>query len=222
LIEQAWQIEQPYLRPLPAYDWPCYQVRQVALTPYSQVVVETNRYSVPVEAAAETLTVHLHPFHLDIFRTGESQPIASHRRCYERGQEIYDPLHYLALLEQRPGAFHHAKPMRRWRESWPPVYEQLLACLQADKPHGSGIREFIRILQLHRQYPTTLLEAAITQAMVYGCPHLDGVRLCLAQQQETAPPATLDLSSRPQLADVGGQTIDLNRYNQLLEVGHVA
>lgn len=220
LIGEAWQQERSHLRPLPTYDWPCYQVRQASLTPYSQVIVESNRYSVPVEKATETLTVHLHPFHLEVFRPQESQPIATHHRCYERGQEIYNPLHYLALLEQRPAAFYHAKPMRRWRESWPPVYEQLLLRLQADKPQGGGIREFIRILKLHQQYPAAEVETAIKQALEYGCLHLDGVRLCLAQKLEAPPQTRLDLSTRPQLAAIGSQAIDLSRYNQLLEVGY--
>lgn len=219
-IGQAWAAEQPYLRPLPAHDWPCYVLRQASLTPYSQVIIETNRYSVPVEAAAETLTVHLHPFHLDIYRPGENQPIASHARCYERDQEFFDPLHYLALLEQRPGAFYHAKPVRRWREHWPPLYEQLLAQLQASQPDGAGLRQFIRILKLHQAYPAKLVEAAIEQAMRYGCPQADGVLLCLRQLSQPTPQTSLDLSTRPHLNGLGQQAIDLARYDQLLEVGH--
>ncbi|MEW5985074.1 MAG: IS21 family transposase [Chloroflexota bacterium] len=220
-IGQAWAVEQPYLRPLPAHDWPCYVVRQASLTPYSQVIIETNRYSVPVEAAAETLTVHLHPFHLDIYRPGGSQPIASHPRCYERDQEFFDPLHYLALLEQRPGAFHHAKPVRRWREQWPPLYEQLLAQLQASQPDGAGIRQFIRILKLHQEHPAKLVEAAIEQALRYGCPQADGVLLCLRQLSQPTPQTSLDLSTRSHLNGLGQQAIDLSRYDQLLEVGYV-
>ena len=220
-IAQAWADEQPHLRPLPEYDWPCYSVRQATLTPYSQVIVETNRYSVPVEAAAPSLTVHLHPFHLDIYRAGESRPIASHPRCYERAQEIFNPLHYLALLEQRPGAFYHAKPMRRWRENWPRLYEQLLARLQADQPHGAGIRQFVRILQLHQEFPAKLVEAAIEQALGYGCVQADGVLLCLRQLSQPTPQLVLNLSDRPHLNDLGQQAIDLSRYDQLLEVSHV-
>ncbi|MGP8191808.1 MAG: hypothetical protein ACLQLT_04125 [Methylovirgula sp.] len=30
--------------------------------------------------------------------------IARHPRVYERGQFVFDPMHYLALPEQKPGA----------------------------------------------------------------------------------------------------------------------
>jgi transposase len=221
-IGAAWQVERAHLHPLPEHDWACYQLRQATLTPYSQVIVETNRYSVPVETAVKKLTVHLHPFHLDIYRPGESAPIASHPRSYEREQEFFDPLHYLALLEQRPGAFDHAKPMRQWRATWPPIYDQLLARLQVEQPNGAGMREFIRILKLHQQYPADHLSPAIEQALRYGCIHADGVLLCLHQLNQPESRPALDLAGRPHLAEVGTQPVDLGRYNTLLEVAHDA
>lgn len=142
--------------------------------------------------------------------------IASHPRCYGKNQDIYDPLHYLPLLEQRPGAFQHAKPLRRWRASWPPVYERLLAQLQAE---GDGLREFVRILRLHQEYPAHLIEQAITQALTYGCLHLDGIRLCLRQLTAPALTATpLDLSEHPQLG-IAIELPDVRRYDQLLGTG---
>jgi transposase len=44
--------ERPRLRPLPAQPFACCVTTQATLTPYSQVIFETNRYSVPAEAAA--------------------------------------------------------------------------------------------------------------------------------------------------------------------------
>ena len=67
--------------------------------------------------------------------------VAEHSRCLGREQDILDPLHYLGLLEQRPGAFEYAIPMRRWRKDWPANYARLLASLRQNKPDGDGIRE---------------------------------------------------------------------------------
>ena len=152
-IYEAWQEELKYLRPLPTYDYDCCLQRSAKLNGYSQVVVETNRYSVPVDQAEAKLLVKLYPFRIKIFGTQQSDPIAVHPRCYERKQDILDPLHYLPLLVQRPGALEHAKPIRQWRATWPRVYEQLLEHLQQQWPDGRGVREFIQILQLHRQHP---------------------------------------------------------------------
>ena len=100
-IGEAWQAERAYLRPLPKRPFACCVTRQVHLTPYSQVIYDTNRYSVPVEQARRELVIKAYPFRIDILH--ESQVIASHARCYGHEQDVFDPLHYLALLEQRPG-----------------------------------------------------------------------------------------------------------------------
>ena len=41
--------------------------------------------------------------------------IARHRRSYVRGDVVYDPLHYLSLLEKKPGALDQAAPLRGWK-----------------------------------------------------------------------------------------------------------
>ena len=214
-IGQAWALERPHLRPLPTHDFDCGVTLPVTLNPYSQVTFETNRYSVPVEAAFRQLVLKAYPFHVQILHG--DRVVARHPRCYGRQQEVCDPLHYLPLLEQRPGAFEHAKPLRQWRAQWAPVYEQLLAHLQAERPEGEAIPEFVRILKLHRDHPAALVEQAVTQALAWGCGHLDGVRLCLHQlEHPEVPIAPLDLSTRPHLAAIAQAPVDLRRYEALL------
>lgn len=214
-IGEAWQMEKPHLRPLPERDFACCVTRPVRLTPYSQVVFETNRYSVPVDEAYRNLVIKAYPFRIDILHL--ERVIASHPRCYGRDQDIFDPLHYLPLLEQRPGAFEHAKPIRRWREDWPPAYERLLSRLRAQWPDGRGVREFVRILKLHRDHPASLVAQAVGQALEYGCAHADGVELCLRQLMKPGSPVSpLDLADWPKLAAVSIQTPDLHCYDQLL------
>lgn len=217
-IGEAWQREQPHLRPLPTRDFECCVTAVVSLNPYSQAVYATNHYSVPTDQAYRQLTLKVYPFRVEVLH-GE-EVIARHPRCYGRGQEVFDPRHYLPLLEQRPGAFNHAKPLRRWRAEWPPVYEALLAHLRAKSLTGQGLREFIQILSLHRAHPAEQIEQAIRLALACGCAHLDGVTLCLHQLQHPATPLpTLDLTQQPQLVGLGMQPLDLGRYDQLLSGG---
>ncbi len=219
-IAQAWQQEQPHLRPLPAHDLECCRVKGVSLNGFSQVEVETNRYSVPTDQAAAKLRVKLYPFTVEIYRLDQKDAIAVHSRCYGQQQDILDPRHYLPLLAQRPGAFHHAKPVRQWRATWPAVYDRLLAALQQRQPGGPGVRQFIRVLQLHQHYPAELIEQAVSQALAYHCPHADGVELCLRQLlQPEAAPISLDVSHNPKLQGVGQQPVSLKSYNQLLKGG---
>jgi transposase len=219
-IYQAWQTELKHLRPLPASDYDCCLQRSARLNGYSQVVVETNRYSVPVDKAERKIQVKLYPFQIELFGSQQREPIAVHPRCYEREQDILEPLHYLPLLAQRPGALDHAKPIRQWRTTWPTIYEQLLARLQQQWPEGRGVREFIGVLQLHQHHPAALVEKAVRQAWEYNCAHLDGVRLCLNQLLHPAPKVgPLDLSHQPNLTRVGHQPVQLSCYDQLLAGG---
>jgi transposase len=217
-IHTAWQQEKSQLRALPVRDFDCCQQRLVTLNGYGQVTIDTNRYSVPADKAAKKLRAKLYAFHIEVFRPDDKEPIACHPRCYAQHQDILDPLHYLPLLEQRPGAFNYAKPIRHWRTEWPPVYEQLLERLQTRWSEGQGIREFVRVLKLHQTYPATLIEQAVQQALTYNCAHADGVTLCLRQllHPELGLP-DLDLSEHPQLLAVGQQPVDLGRYDTLLE-----
>jgi len=215
-IGEAWAQEQPYLLPLPEWDYTCCVTREVKLNPYSQVVFETNRYSVPTDQAFPHLTMRGYPFEVEILYQGEV--LARHPRCYERNQDVLDPLHYLPLLHQRPGALDYAQPLREWRAGWPQVYEQLLTELRQRDESDQAIRQFLEVLALHRSYPAEVMEQAIGLALTYGCLHADGVQLC-AHQLLTAqcPPDPLDLAKRPHLAQVGTQPLDLYRYNQLLD-----
>jgi transposase len=196
-IGEAWQTERPLLRSLPAHPFDCCRKVEVQLNGFSQVEVETNRYSVPTDRA-----------------------VAVHARCYDHHQDILEPLHYLPLLAQRPGALNHAKPIRQWRAQWPAVYEQLLAELQRRQPEGAGVRQFIQVLRLHQHHPAELVQQAVTQALEHQCPHLDGVQLCLRQLlQPEQIPVTLDLSNHPKLVAVGQQPLRLESYNHLLTGG---
>ena len=169
------------LLPLPAKDFPACVSYPVKPNGYSQVELDTNRYSVPATHQTDQLVLEAYPFRVRIL--SDREVIAEHPRCFGREQDILNPLHYLSLLEQRPGAFEHAIPIRRWRKKWPKVYDQLLEQLRQKQPEGRGVREFIAILKLHQEYPAGLVEQAVCQALELGAAHLDGVRLCLRQSQ---------------------------------------
>lgn len=84
-------------------------------------------------------------------------------------------------------------------------------------PDGRGLREFIAILYLHRDYSQSELETAIQAALAHHCAHVDGIRLWLNQQQ---PPVvsfpTVDLTSLPRLVAVGQQPLQAGAYDVLL------
>jgi transposase len=214
-VEELWEEEKVHFLPLPASDFAACTTHLVKPNPYSQVEFETNRYSVPVTQRNSQLVLQAYPFQVSIL--SDREVIAEHPRCLGREQDVIEPLHYLDLLEQRPGAFEHAIPVRRWRKIWPKDYDRLLEVLRERFPEGRGVREFIAILKLHQDHPAKQVEQAVQRALELGAAHLDGVKLCLSllQEEEAATPP-LDLSERPHLADFGQQPLDLSQYDLLL------
>jgi transposase len=204
-IGEAWEEERERLYPLPPSDFECCDMTTVRLNPYSQAQFETNRYSVPVNQARRTVTLKAYPFHVEIWDAREM--LTSHPRCYGREQDVFDPLHYLPLLEIKPGAFDFAKPIRRWKEIW---------------PDGRGVRDFIRILKLHQEFPEQLVEQAVEQALAYGCAHFDGVSSCLRQLCEEEAKSSRnedgDHADSTTTPEAHSYPVDLSRYEQLLKL----
>jgi transposase len=215
-IGQMWERERPLLRSLPPYAYDCCVTTSARLNGYSLITYETNRYSAPVNRARREVIVKAYPFHLDIL--DGTTLLARHPRSYAREQDLFEPLHYLPLLEQRPGAFDYARPMRQWRKTWPESYHQMLRVLREQWPEGGrGVQEFVRVLRLHEQYPAHQVQQAIEQALAYGCPHLDGVLHALHHLSAEQPVRSgMDLSAHPHLQAIGSQPLDLHQYEQLL------
>jgi transposase len=217
-VAELWEEEQASLLPLPAADYPACTTYVIRPNAYSQAELDTNRYSVPVTYRDRQLVMQAYPFTIKIL--DNQGVIAEHPRCFGREQDVIEPLHYLPLLEQRPGAFEHAIPVRRWRKKWPREYDQLLEELRQRFPDGRGVREFIAVLKLHQDHPVELVEKAVRSALELGAAHLDGVRLCLRQLQEVAEvPQRLDLTLSHRLAEFGNQPVNLRQYDRLLGRG---
>ena len=103
---------------------------------------DRNDYSVPTAYA-----------HHDVRSSAGSRPSRScagtpggdaHAQLGQR-HDTYEPVHYLALLERKPGAFDAARPLEDWQ--LPACFWSLRRRLEVDLGHG-GTREFIKVLRL--------------------------------------------------------------------------
>jgi hypothetical protein len=74
-----------------------------------------------------------------------SDVIARHEHSYERESSIFDPLHYLRLLEHKSQALEQASPLAGWQlpDCFLHLRRLLEVCL---KKHGR--REYILVLRL--------------------------------------------------------------------------
>lgn len=92
--------------------------------------------------------------------------IARHPRCYGDGVFVADPLHYLALLEMKPGALDQAAALQGW--ALPEVFQRLRHLLEA-RMGNRGKREFIQVLRLMEAMPQEIVAFAVTEAMPRSC-----------------------------------------------------
>lgn len=78
----------------------------------SLVRFDGNDYPVPVRWAHHPAVVHGFCQRVVIYSQGEA--IAPHGRLWSKEDVCFEPLHYLALLEKKPGALDHARPLAGW------------------------------------------------------------------------------------------------------------
>jgi transposase len=109
----------------------------------SLVRFDCNDYSVPVRYAHWEVTVKGSVNRIQI--CCRDRVVAQHERLWDKERIAFEPLHYLELLERKPGALDEAKPLAEWK--LPECFQQLRNRLEAEQQRW-GTREFIRVLRL--------------------------------------------------------------------------
>ncbi|MBC8159346.1 MAG: IS21 family transposase, partial [Alphaproteobacteria bacterium] len=109
----------------------------------SLVRYRTNDYSVPVAYGHREVWVRGY-VHEVVIGCG-SEVIARHSRSYDREDLIFDPIHYLPLLEKKVGALDQAAPLAGW--DLPEAFATLRRLLEA-RMGKSGKREYVQVLRL--------------------------------------------------------------------------
>ena len=150
-------------------------------------------YSAPAVHAHKKVTVKGYVDRVEIALGAEI--VARHRRSYVRGDVMYDPLHYLSLLERKPGALDQAAPLRGWKLD--PAFDVLRRLLEA-RFGPRGKREYIQVLRLLEDFPENQVRAAVEDAVRRRLIGFDAVKHLLLARIEKRP-AHLDLSRYPHL-----------------------
>src|SRR5271169_2112716 len=143
--------------PVPERSFDACVVQSGQVDKYQTVPYDSNRYSVPRRWAFRAVTVKGYVDRVEVVADG--QVIASHRRSYGRREKVLDPLHFLGILERKPAALDHAPVYRDWQ--LPAAFADLRRDLEARLGPSTGVRHFIRILQLLGRRSVDLVERAI-------------------------------------------------------------
>jgi transposase len=195
--------------PLPGESFEARRVAQTRANSLSLVRFDANDYSVPVAYAHHELTVKGGIEEVQIAE--KSQLVAVHKRIWEKEQVSFDPLHYLALLERKPGAFDSARPLADW--DLPDCFALLRRRLEASLG-WQGTREYIKVLRLAERASLTDLARAVMAAAAIGTTSSDAIALILAQRAERAV-ALFALDGHPHLQAFCIEPPNLRAYGAL-------
>ena len=191
--------DQDALMGLPVAEYEACDHVSTRATSISMVRYRSNDYSVPVAYAHHD--VHVRGFVHEVIIGCGNEIIARHKRSYTSADMIFDPLHFLPLLEQKVGALDQAAPLQGW--GLPDVFATLHRLLEArmGKP---GKREYVHVLRLLETFEMDIVQSAISQAIDMGAIGYDAVKhlvLCRVEKR----PSRLNLDFYPYLpkANVG-------------------
>jgi len=159
----------------------------------SLVRYQTNDYSVPVAYGHRDVWVRGYVDQVVIGCGGEV--IARHPRCYDREDMVFDPVHYLPLLEQKIGALDQAAPLAEW--DLPAEFQTLRRLMEA-RMIKAGRREYVQVLRLLESFGLEDLHVAVKNALRMGAIGFDAIKHLVLCQVEKRPPK-LDLNVYPYL-----------------------
>ncbi|MCP4933552.1 MAG: IS21 family transposase, partial [bacterium] len=200
------------LMKLPAMPFDACKKLSTRASSVSMVRFHHNDYSVPVAYAHHDVQVRGY-VHEVIIGCG-TEIIARHKRSYEKADLVFDPMHYLPLLEQKVGALDQAAPLKGW--DLPDEFAILHRLLEAHM-EKKGKREYVQVLRLMETFEMHDVHGAIKQALNMGAISYDAVKHLVLCRVEKRPPK-LDLDVYPYLPKANVETTKTASYMSLLEV----
>jgi transposase len=207
--EELLQEDFQAMLPLPEKPFEAQRIEPCQANSLSLVRFDRNDYSVP--------TAHAH--HAVVAIGGiervrlvvQDQVVAEHLRDWDKENVHYDPVHYLALLERKPGALDFGKPFDDW--DLPEGFGVLRRRLEGELGNH-GRREFIKVLRLLESCALGELAKAVDRALAIGALTVEAIRLLLQDGRET-PVKYFRLDGRPHLQGRAVDPPQLSLYDTL-------
>lgn len=181
----------------------------------SLVRFDNNDYSVPVAYAHHEILIKGYVDRVVLCH--HHTVVAEHRRFWDKEGVFFNYLHYLALLERKPGALDYALPLADLK--LPACFETLHRRLIAEQQkQGDGTREFIRVLRLLEDYPMAKIRKAVDKALLIRAHSRDAVVQFLIPEFSWSG-TTFLLEEQKHLRWVTVPKPDISAYRSLLSKG---
>jgi transposase len=202
---------------LPAVAFDACKKQPTRANSLSLVRFDDNDYSVPVDYAHHEILIKGYVDRVVLCH--REKVVAEHKRSWGKEGVFFNYLHYLPLLERKPGSLDHARPLVDM--NLPECFNTLRRRLVAEEEKiGDGIREFIRVLRLLEDYPMAKLREAVEKGLNTRVHSRDGIAQFLIPRFSWRQ-TTFILDTRQHLRMVEVARPDITAYRTLLDQGGV-
>ena len=175
-IWQAFEAERPQLVPISgAFDG--FHAIQASVSKTCLVRFDNNKYSVTSRAVGRPVEIQAYADRIVIRQDGAV--VGEHRRCFGRGETIYDPWHYVPVLARKPGALRNGAPFKDWL--LPASLERVRRKL---KGSDDGDRQMVKVLSAVLTDGLIAVEAACAEALAGGVHSADVVLNILSRHRD--------------------------------------
>ena len=173
---------------------------------------DRNHYSVDSKLASKTATVRASAERIKVISNGRL--VADHPRQFGRDNVVYDPWHYISVLERKPGALRNGAPFKDW--DIPVNLSRVRSRLSRNQ---GGDREFVDILLAVQQHGIDIVEQACRKALSEGTVRGEVILNTIARHGDQVPIHTVSVPEA--LLVTIAPTADCSRYDALRqEVPH--
>ena len=226
LIEKCWREKERKLRgksrckiellddedflPIPVTAFDACQKKITRANSLSLIRFDANDYSVPVSYAHHELIIKGYVDRVEVSGIN-GEKVTCHNRIWGSESISYNPLHYLPLLERKPGALDYAEPLFNFE--LPKCFESLRRKMESQSGYA-GTKDYISTLSLIGKYSLPKVEKAINKVLDLQCSSLETIKLyCL---HEEVPETTIFcLDGREHLRSVNAGKPNLRSYGVL-------
>lgn len=212
-IWEMYEKEVPFLLNNPGkYD--AYSVKEARVSSTSLIRYDRNHYSVDSSIAGKTASIYASAERIKVY--SNNKLVADHARMFSRDHVIYDPWHYLHILQYKPGALRNGAPFQEW--DLPSSIKQVQRKLERQP---GGDRQFVNILIQAQQHGIDIVDSACKDVLKNRTVQGEVVLNTIARLLDPSPvdevtvPISLQINVEP--------TTDCSIYDSLLkEVCHGA
>ena len=209
-IRERLERDRGALSQLPGSPYDACEKVATRVNSLSLVRYRTNDYSVPASYGHREVLVR--GYVDEVVISCGAEVIARHARSYEREEFIFNPLHYLALIEHKTRALDQAAPLAGWE--LPEDFPALRRLLEA-RMASAGRREYVQVLRLLETFRLEEVHAGVREALRLGVIGFDAVKHLVLCHIEKRPPR-LNLMSYPCLPRARVKTTSAGAYMGLL------